>query len=189
MSCYSQFLKWNALSFYFYSKNSFSKNIHYVIHLIFKNGINDIFYSQTSFLLVSSDTHAMPNRKTVESWGFNNLGYECNEYGEVTVIFCRTCREYYSTNAISSSSSTLIKSQVDKFVSGTNIVKKIFFFGSYKKDCFAFQRSYRFESDFGNTSGSNFYCYMCKRNEPKTERSIGNEISSCPFHSNTWKTF
>ena len=127
MSCYSQFLKWNALSFYFYSKNSFSKNIHYVIHLIFKNGINDIFYSQTSFLLVSSDTHAMPNRKTVESWGFNNLGYECNEYGEVTVIFCRTCREYYSTNAISSSSSTLIKSQVDKFVSGTNIVKKFFF--------------------------------------------------------------
>ena len=34
------------------------KNIQYVIHLIFKNGINNIFSSQTSFLLISSDTHA-----------------------------------------------------------------------------------------------------------------------------------
>ena len=41
----------------------------------------------------------MPNGKTVESWGFNDLGYECNEFGEVTVMFCRTCREYYSTKA------------------------------------------------------------------------------------------
>ena len=91
--------------------------------MIFKNGINNIFSSQTSFLVVSNDMHAMPNRKTVESWGFNNLGYECNEFGEVTVIFCRTCGEYYSTKAISSSS-ILIKLQVDKFVSGTNVVKK-----------------------------------------------------------------
>ena len=66
----------------------------------------------------------MPNTKTVESWDFNNLGYECSEFGEVTVIFCRTCHEYYSTNAISPLSSTLIKWQVDKFVSGTNVVKK-----------------------------------------------------------------
>ena len=50
-------LKWNALSLYFYSENSFSKNIHKVIHLIFKNGINNIFPSQISFLLVSSETH------------------------------------------------------------------------------------------------------------------------------------
>ena len=53
-----------------------------------------MFSTQTSFLLVSNDIHAMPNRKTVESWGFNNLGYECNEFGEVTVIFCKTCHEY-----------------------------------------------------------------------------------------------
>ena len=153
--------------------------------MIFKSEIN-IFFSQTSFLLVSSDTHTMANRKTVESWGFNNLGYECNEFGEVTVIFCRACCEYYSTNAISSSSSYLIKSQVDNFVSGTNIVKKKQFFGTYKKECFAFHRSQRFESDFGNTSRSNYLCcYKCKRNEPKTERSIGNEISTCAFHSNT----
>ena len=53
MSCCIQFLKWNALSLYFYLKNSFSKNIHYAIHLIFKNGINNIFPFQTSFLLLS----------------------------------------------------------------------------------------------------------------------------------------
>ena len=133
MSCCIRFLKWNALSFDFYLKNGFSKNIHYVIHLLFKNGINNIFSSQTSFLLVSNDTHAIPNRKTVESWGFNNLGCECNEFDEVTVIFRQKCREYYSTNAISSSSSTLIKSQVDKFVSGTNAVKKSNFSDHMKK--------------------------------------------------------
>ena len=88
-------------SFYFYSKNSFSKNIHYVIHLIFENGINNAFSSRTCFLLVSSDTHAMRNKKTVESLGFNNFGYKCNEFSEVAVIFCKTCREYYSINTIS----------------------------------------------------------------------------------------
>ena len=62
--------------------------------LIFKNGINNIFSTQTSFLLVSNDMHARRNRKTVESWGFDNLGFECNEFGEVIVVFCKTCREY-----------------------------------------------------------------------------------------------
>ena len=59
-------LKWNALSSYFYSKNSFSKNIHYVTHLIFKNGINNIFSSQTSFLLLSSDMHASFTNKPIK---------------------------------------------------------------------------------------------------------------------------
>ena len=67
MSCCIQFLKWNPLSLYFYSKNSFSKNIHYIIHLIFKNGINNIFPSQTSFLLLSSDTHASFANKPIKS--------------------------------------------------------------------------------------------------------------------------
>ena len=75
----------------------------------------------------------MPHRKTIGSWGFNNLGCESNEFGEVTLIFCKRCCEYYSTNATSSSSSTLIKSQVDKFVSGTNVVKKSNFLDHIKK--------------------------------------------------------
>ena len=53
-----------------------------------------MFSTETSFLLVSNNMHAMRNRKTIESWGFDNLGYECNEFGEVTVIFCKTCQEY-----------------------------------------------------------------------------------------------
>ena len=38
----------------------------------------------------------MPTKKTVEKWEFKALGYKCNEEGEVTLIFCKTCREYYS---------------------------------------------------------------------------------------------
>ena len=76
----------------------------------------------------------MPNRKKVESWGFNNLGFECNDDGEVTMIFCKTCCEYYSSNKISSSSSsTFIKAQVVKFVTGTNIIKKSNFSDHVKK--------------------------------------------------------
>ena len=45
-----------------------------------------MFSTQTSLLLVSNDMHTIQNRETVESWGFNNLGYECNELGEVSDI-------------------------------------------------------------------------------------------------------
>ena len=54
---------------------------HCVMHLIFKNGINNMFSAQTSLLLASNDMHAMRNRKTVESWGFDNLGYSFGSYG------------------------------------------------------------------------------------------------------------
>ena len=40
----------------------------------------------------------MPNRKTVENWGFSNLGLERDQYGEVNLIYCKTCHEYYSSN-------------------------------------------------------------------------------------------
>ena len=66
MSCCIQFLNWNSLSLYFNSKSSFSKNIHYVLHLIFKNGINNIFPSQTSSLLLSTDTSASFANKPIQ---------------------------------------------------------------------------------------------------------------------------
>ena len=69
----------------------------------------------------SKDDLVMPNRKTVENWGFNKLGLECNEYGEVN---CETCLEYYSSNNEVASSSDLIKVQVDKFITGTDVIKK-----------------------------------------------------------------
>ena len=61
-------------------------------------------------------------------------------FGEVTVIFCKTCHEYYSTNTISSSLSALTKWQVDKFVSGTNVVKKSNFL-DHIKECFTSQHN------------------------------------------------
>ena len=52
----------------------------------------------------------MPNRKTVENWAFNNLGVECDEYGEVmNLIYCKTCHEYYSSNNEVASFSNLTK--------------------------------------------------------------------------------
>ena len=66
MSCCIQFLKWNALSLYFYLKNSFSKSITSYKHLIFKNEINNIFPSQKSFLLLSSDTNASFANKPIK---------------------------------------------------------------------------------------------------------------------------
>ena len=39
---------------------------HYVIHLILKNGMNNIFFSQTSFLILSSDTQASLANKPIK---------------------------------------------------------------------------------------------------------------------------
>ena len=67
-----------------------------------------------------------PTKKTVEKWGFKALGYECNEEGEVTFVFCKTCREFYSDQRKHKvvGSSAFIKDQVDKYVTGTSAVKK-----------------------------------------------------------------
>ena len=78
----------------------------------------------------------MPSKKKVESWGFNNLGYECSEDGEVTLIYCKTCRDFYSSgnsNDGPGSSAAFIKAQVDKYVVGTNVVKKCNFSDHVKK--------------------------------------------------------
>ena len=44
------------------------------------------------------------SKKTVDRWGYNNLGYEVDEDGDVTLIYCKTCRDYYSSPAGTSSS-------------------------------------------------------------------------------------
>ena len=77
----------------------------------------------------------MPTRKTVEKLGFKALGYECNEEGEVTFVFCKTCREFYSDQRKHEvvGSSAFIKDQVDKYVTGTSAVKKNNFSEHLKK--------------------------------------------------------
>ena len=49
---------------FLFEKQLFKK--YYIIHLIFKNGINNIFPSQTSFLLLSSDAHASFANKPIK---------------------------------------------------------------------------------------------------------------------------
>ena len=90
----------------------------------------------------------MPNRKTVENESFNNLGLQCDEYGKVSLIYRKTCRQYSSSNNEVASSSNLIKAQIDKFITRTDAIKK-------KNDFFDHVNGYAF---FGNAFRSNFFC-------------------------------
>ena len=54
----------------------------------------------------------MPNTKTVENWGFNNLGLECDEYDEANLTHHKPCHKYYSPNNEVPLPSNLIKAQV-----------------------------------------------------------------------------
>ena len=65
MSWCIQFLKWNSLSLYFYLKNSFSKNITSYIWFLKMEWIT-YFFSQTSFLILSSDTQASLANKPIK---------------------------------------------------------------------------------------------------------------------------
>lgn len=72
----------------------------------------------------------MVQRKTVESWGFSSLGFEINEFGEVVKIFCKTCREFYSSekekNTMLSkvSGSSKFIDQSNAYIDGTTVIKK-----------------------------------------------------------------
>lgn len=77
----------------------------------------------------------MPNKKKVKSWGFSSLGFDCGEEGEVTKIWCKTCREFYSDskNKTNANLNSFIKGQQDKYVNGTSIIKKCNFSDHIKK--------------------------------------------------------
>ena len=65
---YSVFKMECTVLIFLFEKQLFKE--HYVIHLIFKNdGINNIFPSQTSFLLLSSDTRASFANKPIKFCG------------------------------------------------------------------------------------------------------------------------
>ena len=76
---------------------------HYVIHLIFKNGVNNTFPSQTSFLLLSSDTHASFANRPIKfccckpnTWRhvFANVVYVLlSKFSCTTAFFC--CRSFF----------------------------------------------------------------------------------------------
>lgn len=37
----------------------------------------------------------MPKKTTVDSWGIPCVGYECDSTGNVTLLWCKICREFY----------------------------------------------------------------------------------------------
>ena len=92
----------------------------------------------------------MPNRKTVENWGFNNFGLECDGSGEVNLIYYKACREYYSSNNEVASSSNLIKAEVNKLLTVTNVIKKSNVFDHVKKSTSHLNAVIWFKSTFGN---------------------------------------
>ena len=44
----------------------------------------------------------MPHRKTVKVWGYDCLGYQCDDDGNVLRIWCKTFREYSEVEDIGS---------------------------------------------------------------------------------------
>ena len=114
----------------------------------------------------------MSNRKTVEIWGFNKLGLECDEYDKVNLICRKTCRKYSSSNNEVASSSNLIKTQVDRFITGMAVIKSNNFSDYVTKSVSHLNtvNSEWFKSAFGDTFRSNLYCQLCERNESKLER-------------------
>jgi len=68
----------------------------------------------------------MPTVKTVKSWNFKCLGFEEDD-GEVKIIWCEICRDFYQNNNMPSNTKSFIKGQVQKFVDGTKVIKRTTF--------------------------------------------------------------
>ena len=70
----------------------------------------------------------MVQRKTVEGWGYNSPGFELNEEGDVSLMFCKPCKEFYSSESQQKELSSKYKGkfleQANAFVKGTNTIKK-----------------------------------------------------------------
>ena len=71
--------------------------------------------------------------KTVRGWNFKCLGYEVDDDVIVTEIYCKTCRTFFMgedgdirhNNLTASSGSA--KEMNDKYIKGTNVIKKVNF--------------------------------------------------------------
>ena len=71
----------------------------------------------------------MVGKKTVENWGFQGLGYELDGEGEVSLIFCKTCREFYSSeneqrNLNAKHKSKKLADQNNVYIKGTSVIQK-----------------------------------------------------------------
>ena len=68
----------------------------------------------------------------LRGWGYsdNILGWELNEEstGEVKLVYCKLCRDYYDDKKMATKVGA-VKKQVEKFVKGTSVIKKVNFQG------------------------------------------------------------
>ena len=72
------------------------------------------------FTLCANKKDQMPSKKTVDNCGFSCLGYDIGNNGEVTLIWCKTCREFFhseSKNVAQAKGVAAIGSEV--FIKGT----------------------------------------------------------------------
>ena len=75
----------------------------------------------------------MPSKKTVDGWGFDCIGYESDVNHEVTLIWCKICREYSQLTTVSHAKKGVAKVASETFVKGTKVVKKNNFADHVKK--------------------------------------------------------
>ena len=64
------------------------------------------------------------HKKVVENWKFNCVGDETNSKNEVTLIFCKTCREFAKLEDVKRCKKGIAKVVSESFVKGTSVVKK-----------------------------------------------------------------
>lgn len=64
------------------------------------------------------------SKKTVKKWNFDCLGFETNQDDEVTMIFCKVCREFSKLPNVRNDKKGFAKIGSETFIKGTPVVKK-----------------------------------------------------------------
>lgn len=70
----------------------------------------------------------MPKKKTVDAWGISCADYECDSEGNVTLLWCKICREFYESQGENPKKNPGLQGVAgdgaDTFIRGTKTIKK-----------------------------------------------------------------
>lgn len=68
----------------------------------------------------------MPKKKTVDAWGIPCAGYECDPDGNVTLLWCKICREFNELESVKKTPGLhgIGGINVETYIRGTSTVKK-----------------------------------------------------------------
>ena len=76
----------------------------------------------------------MPPKKTVViGWGFKCCGFVTNAESEVTLIYCKICREYSKLKDVQRNQRGVAKLCAEKYIKGSEVIKKNNFSDHVKK--------------------------------------------------------